>query len=290
MTSTSEAARRVAKSRGASRSAVVVLLAAVAFGLLLGSGPALGHAVGLIVHADVTAPERGKVRAELDVEYHLLVVSAASEGQDNAFSAAGVAASEGTDKALQVEVLRDHADTVLAYIGPRFTIATPPAPCTPSLSDKISLYERNGAPHATLTLDYDCPGSSSSHEITSTLFSDDEAFVHGTQTIVTYDLDLASGSASLDANNPSFSTDRDWHERFWEFFKSGAEHLYGGIDHILFLLALIDGSRRLREVVLAATTFTLAHSVTLILAALGLVNVRPAIIEPIIAGSIASNV
>ncbi len=76
-------------------------------------------------------------------------------------------------------------------------------------------------------------------------------------------------------------------ERFGHFFVLGAEHLLFGIDHILFLLALIVGSRRLRDVVFAATSFTVAHSVTFILAALGVVSAPAAIVEPIIALSIA---
>jgi len=76
-------------------------------------------------------------------------------------------------------------------------------------------------------------------------------------------------------------------ERFGHFFVLGAEHLLFGIDHILFLLALIVGSRRLRDVVLAATSFTVAHSVTFILAALGVVSAPAVVIEPAIALSIA---
>jgi len=72
-----------------------------------------------------------------------------------------------------------------------------------------------------------------------------------------------------------------------EFFLLGAEHLLSGLDHILFLLVLIVGSRRLRDIVLAATAFTVAHSVTFILAALGVVSVPAFIVEPIIALSIA---
>ncbi|MEI9851995.1 MAG: HupE/UreJ family protein [Sphingomonas sp.] len=64
-------------------------------------------------------------------------------------------------------------------------------------------------------------------------------------------------------------------------------HLLAGPDHILFLLALIVGSRRLREIVLVATSFTLAHSVTFILAALGIVDVPASLVEPVIALSIA---
>ncbi len=138
-----------------------------------------------------------------------------------------------------------------------------------------------------LALDYACAETGDAHEFRSGLFPDSEGYVRNTKTIVTYDLDLNSGSASLDARHPSFSTEQSLFEQFREFFLLGAEHLYLGIDHILFLLALIAGSRGLREIVLAATTFTVAHSVTFILAALGLVAVPASIVEPVIALSIA---
>jgi hypothetical protein len=147
---------------------------------------------------------------------------------------------------------------------------------------------QQGAPYAILTLDYACAVQSDAHVVTSTLFPDAEGYVTGTKTILTYEIDTQSGSAALDSEQTSFSTEQSVGERFWEFFHLGAEHLLTGIDHILFLLALIAGSRRLREVVLAATTFTLAHSVTFILAATHLVFVPSFIVEPIIALSITA--
>jgi hypothetical protein len=146
--------------------------------------------------------------------------------------------------------------------------------------------QREGVPYVVLVLDYQCP-QAAAHEIRSNLFPDDEGYVRDTKTIVTYKLDLKSGSSALDKQHPVLSTQQSTGERFWEFFRLGAEHLLTGLDHILFLLALIAGSRRLREIVLAATTFTLAHSVTFILAALGLVQVPAAFVEPVIALSIA---
>lgn len=150
-----------------------------------------------------------------------------------------------------------------------------------------SRWAEEGVPYAGLLLDWACPEGSADPEVRSTLFPDAETYVKGTKTIVTYEMDGRSGSAALDAAHPSFSMGQAWYERFWEFFRLGAEHLLGGIDHILFLLALIAGSRRLREIVLAATSFTLAHSVTFMLAALGLVDVPSKAVEPVIALSIA---
>ncbi|MBT8399340.1 MAG: HupE/UreJ family protein [Rhodothermia bacterium] len=86
--------------------------------------------------------------------------------------------------------------------------------------------------------------------------------------------------------------------------KLGIWHIWIGIDHILFLVALIIPAvtvRREREwhpvdkfteaainVVKIVTVFTLAHSVTLSLAALNVVNIPGRIVEPIIAVSIAA--
>jgi hydrogenase/urease accessory protein HupE len=71
------------------------------------------------------------------------------------------------------------------------------------------------------------------------------------------------------------------------YFALGVEHIVTGIDHLLFLLGLVVVAARLRDVLWAVTAFTLAHSVTLVLAALGLVTPDPAWVEPLIALSIA---
>ncbi len=66
----------------------------------------------------------------------------------------------------------------------------------------------------------------------------------------------------------------------------GITHILGGWDHVLFVLALILLSRRLRELLIVVTAFTIAHSVTLALSVLDVVTIPPSIIEPIIALSI----
>jgi hydrogenase/urease accessory protein HupE len=70
------------------------------------------------------------------------------------------------------------------------------------------------------------------------------------------------------------------------FVAMGVEHILGGIDHLLFLLALLALARGLWQTVKIVTAFTVAHSVTLSLAALGLVDVPARIVEPLIAASI----
>jgi hydrogenase/urease accessory protein HupE len=60
-----------------------------------------------------------------------------------------------------------------------------------------------------------------------------------------------------------------------------------GLDHILFVLALFLGARSWRHLLAQVSAFTLAHSVTLGLAALNLISVPAKIVEPMIALSIA---
>lgn len=60
-----------------------------------------------------------------------------------------------------------------------------------------------------------------------------------------------------------------------------------GLDHILFVIALFLASSRLRDLVWQVSAFTIAHTITLALAILGVVSVPASIVEPLIALSIA---
>lgn len=76
-------------------------------------------------------------------------------------------------------------------------------------------------------------------------------------------------------------------EQLKHFVVLGIEHIFLGYDHIMFLLALILVGGRFLELVKIVTAFTVAHSVTLILAALRIVTLPSRLIESAIALSIA---
>jgi len=69
-------------------------------------------------------------------------------------------------------------------------------------------------------------------------------------------------------------------------FALGIEHIVTGWDHLLFLAALLVGVTGVWRVLAIVTAFTVAHSATLALAVLKIVEIPPAIIEPAIAASI----
>ena len=73
-----------------------------------------------------------------------------------------------------------------------------------------------------------------------------------------------------------------------EFLKLGLGHILclDAFDHLLFLLALLLGCQRLKPMLLVITGFTLAHSLTLALAALNVLTLSARVVEPLIAASI----
>jgi hydrogenase/urease accessory protein HupE len=66
----------------------------------------------------------------------------------------------------------------------------------------------------------------------------------------------------------------------------GARHILTGYDHLLFLGALVLAATTLWDLVAVVTAFTVAHSLTLTLAALQIVRLPERLVEPVIAASI----
>ena len=125
-------------------------------------------------------------------------------------------------------------------------------------------------------------------------FSIDPRFAHlGIQTLTVLRFLPAGGAerAFQYLGNPGVvRLDPRWHQAALRFVVFGFGHILDGIDHLLFLLCLVIPFRRFLTLVPIVTSFTIAHSITLIASALGLApNVLwfPPLIETLIAFSIA---
>ena len=70
------------------------------------------------------------------------------------------------------------------------------------------------------------------------------------------------------------------------FISMGIMHILSGPDHVLFVLGLVLTRGTARQLFGLVTAFTLSHSITLTLTALGVASLSPNIVEPIIAFSI----
>jgi hypothetical protein len=72
-------------------------------------------------------------------------------------------------------------------------------------------------------------------------------------------------------------------QSFADYVVLGAEHIFEGPDHLLFLMVILAAGWGWRHVLGALTVFTLGHAMTLVLSLKGLASVPAAVVEPAIA-------
>ncbi len=101
-----------------------------------------------------------------------------------------------------------------------------------------------------------------------------------------YSAYLSKGERSLPLPRTG-SVQQTWQQVFNQFVGLGFQHIVPkGLDHILFVLGLFFFSLRLRPLLTQVTVFTIAHTVTLASASVGIIQVPASIVEPLIAASI----
>ncbi len=172
--------------------------------------------------------------------------------------------------------------------------------------------------YAVLQFAGECPKAEGSLSLNYRLLFDLDALHRG---LLRLSLDGVNHTAMLSpqANQPRFEPgERSQWAQFKEFLVQGVWHIWIGLDHILFLLSLLlpavliqavrpggspigstnassstspwrgadRFSQALREVLWVVTSFTAAHSITLSLAALGLISLPSRLVESAIAVSV----
>ena len=154
--------------------------------------------------------------------------------------------------------------------------------------------ETGGVAYLDLTFAGTCPSASAPLSLTSHLFGeidpDHRMFVSAPSKGITTTALLSSKSPNV-LLTPGAG---GWLASFLHYVRAGVEHLLGGPDHLVFLLALILpaicgplGARKAAAGVLAAVTgFTLAHALTVTAAMTEILRPPSALIEIVIAASI----
>jgi hydrogenase/urease accessory protein HupE len=95
-------------------------------------------------------------------------------------------------------------------------------------------------------------------------------------------LDATSDPVAFEMAAPS-----QWASRAFSFVRLGIQHILTGYDHLVFLAGLILAATTMRQLLVALTAFTAAHSVSLALVVVAGVHAPSSIVEPLIAASIA---
>ncbi|MFM7187233.1 MAG: HupE/UreJ family protein [Armatimonadota bacterium] len=78
-----------------------------------------------------------------------------------------------------------------------------------------------------------------------------------------------------------------WYLRLLRYIATGIHHIFIGIDHVCFVIGLVLLGGSFRGLLRVVTSFTIAHSITLALAVLGIFTLPSRIVEPLIAISIS---
>lgn len=107
------------------------------------------------------------------------------------------------------------------------------------------------------------------------------------QKLLSEKLDSVEIALAPASTEPSQTTPPSAQPTFFAFLRLGIEHILTGYDHLLFLGGLLLVCSGFRQAAMVITCFTVAHSITLALAALNIVSIPSRIVEPCIAASIA---
>ena len=215
------------------------------------------------------------VRFDMNLEYDLLT------------AATGLGFPPGTDDQ-KTRLLTDHHEAVEKYLTDRVDVSIDGVVCE-SVLTRTGVLRLQDRPYARAVLTFTCPGASDgSYRVRYDVFGERDAIVDEHTSIVDYQLGGRSGTYVFDGAHHEFEAGRTGIlSAVGRFVAMGVEHILSGLDHVLFLAVLLIGARKLGSVVKVATTFTVAHSVTLVLGVLGWVSVPSQIVEPLIALSIA---
>ena len=155
---------------------------------------------------------------------------------------------------------------------------------SPPLDDSVDLFWRQGVLDILVT--YPIESEDSQFSVNPELGTLSEE----TTTVLRFLVPTGAERVFNYLGNPDVvELDPRWHQAALRFIEMGFLHILEGIDHLLFLFCLVIPLRSFRALIPVVTSFTIAHSITLISAAFGLApNVLwfPPLIETLIALSI----
>ena len=190
---------------------------------------------------------------------------------------------EPAERLLDPAVASQQSAAIARLFAGRLTVAADGVPLTPQWSSAGVVADRQSLK---LAVRYALSGKAGTVAITTTMFPYDPQH----QTFLNIYEDSALTQAILDRGRTHFEyfagTRQGAFAVVQKFLPSGIHHILIGPDHLLFLVGLLLLGGTVRQLAVIVTSFTVAHSITLSLAALNIVSPPARIIEPAIALSI----
>ncbi|HEX6707219.1 MAG TPA: HupE/UreJ family protein [Albitalea sp.] len=208
--------------------------------------------------------------------------------------------ADGDGRLTWGEVRAHHAD-IAAYASARLAVQSDGQPCTLAIGEQLVDRHTDGA-YSVLPLQVTCPRAPERLGLSYRLFADLDPQHRGLLQLQAQGL---TRTAILGPQAPTQTfvlTEASRWRQFLDYGREGVWHIWIGYDHILFLLSLLlpavlawrdarwrpaEGFREgLLDVVRIVTSFTVAHSITLSLATLGVISLPSRWVESAIAASV----
>ena len=208
----------------------------------------------------------------------------------------GLALDANLDGQLTFGEIRTAQQAIAALALSRTHFSTAASDCRSHSVDAISIAEHGSGPFARLTLDVECNDDALQIDHSAWFVSD-----AGHRALLQYtSADGIESHSLLSQNSPIWRVGEGFLSHLFRFFREGARHLLTGYDHLAFLAVLLLALMRrrdpqvelqiwptLRHAAGIITAFTIAHSLTLILAASRTISLPIQPVEIAIAGSVA---
>jgi hypothetical protein len=210
---------------------------------------------------------------------------------------------DGDGKIIWSEIDTRRAE-IASYAGARLGVRAGSASCTTTMRDDAAVTEHSDGAYVVLRFETECPARIASLGVDYRLFFDLDPQHRG---LLRVDAGGASVSHTVSASAPSAEIDLSAaspSRQLGRTMREGIIHIWTGYDHVLFLFALLLPSVLRREknswvavsdlrpalvdVLRVVTAFTVAHSITLSLAALDVVTLPSRLVESVIAASVVA--
>lgn len=177
------------------------------------------------------------------------------------------------------------------YVRSRLVLREGASRCAAG-SHEARVAERDTSFELVVRVRYECEHTVDDLSVRYDLFFDVDPRHQGMATVRAFDREERHVFVARD-REMRLASGRSLASQLAEYLRLGVEHIFQGYDHIAFLcgLLLVVGARPVRrgarDVALIVTSFTVAHSLTLVGAALGWFALPSSLVEPAIALSIA---
>ena len=235
-------------------------------------GLALGMLVAASAPAHTTSTGLATLDASTDTPVYRLTLSPAELGEpadDVPRGAAGDAAS---------------AARVAEWLKAHVALTVDGTPCRVKRTRMQA--SQGGDDHVLLTLDFACSATPGHLALSDRLAAHFGEHYRTIASVSRPDGTREERVLDKDHTSAEFDFGRAAPSGWPGFLRLGLDHILSGADHLLFLAALLLGSRGLRGLLITVTAFTLAHSASLALSVIGWVTLSPAWVEPLIAASV----